>query len=329
VLKYFLWLLPVFLFSEMIPLQMAPADRNLSRLGKIAICDTQILSLDTIDGEKFFGISALAYDRDTHTLYMLSDRSRLFAFDLRIDADKIVKLKPLWGRRLRDRNGHKYFLKESDSEGMTLISRGGKKYLLISFEQKPRVLLFNLEGREVGMPVQKSLSDLKEHLSLRGLAPILRKPFSYRKNNQMLESVAFTKAYATVVTPEFPLRKTKGDLQGLYNHNGRICYFKRHGLSLGVTELESLPDGSLLALQRGVHLGRHIKIETQLLKIDLKGIRGGICPSESLFHASTDEGWALDNFEGLCSVGENRFLMVSDDNGNFFQKTILVLFKLR
>lgn len=313
----------------MIPLAMAPADINSSGSGKIAILDTKILSFDTIDGEKFFGISALAYDSDTHILYMLSDRSRLYAFDLEVKNGKISRLKPLWAKRLRDRYGHKYFVRSSDSEGMALIARNGKKYLLISFEQNPRILLFDLRGREVGLPVQKSLGDLKERLSLTGLPPILRKPFSYRKKNQMLESVTYTKRYGAVVTPEFPLRKTKGDLQGLYNHKGCICHFKRHGNDLAVTELEALADGSLLALQRGVHLGKGIRVETQLLKIDIGKIRHGICPSELLFHASTDEGWALDNFEGLCGIGEGLFLMVSDDNGNFFQKTILVLFKLR
>jgi hypothetical protein len=37
---------------------------------------------------------------------------------------------------------------------------------------------------------------------------------------------------------------------------------------------------------------------------------------------------SLDNFEGLTKVGGNRYLMVSDDNESFFQKTLLVLFEV-
>lgn len=324
----FALLLPLMLAAQMTPLQFAPADDNISRHPKVKIDDAKILSFGRIDGQKFFGISALAYDRDTKRLYMLSDRSRLFVFALEIEKGKIVALKPLFAKRLRDRFGHKYFLRESDSEGMTLVREGKRKYLLVSFEQTPRLVLFDLKGQEVTMPVQKQLRDLRRRMQLTRLPKILRRVQNYRKKNSMLESVTWSPRYGMVTAPEFPLRRTKAGLHGIYGTQGRICYIRPHrfgSTELAITELETMPDGKLLALQRGVALGKSVHVQMQLLQIDLRQIEGGICRTKPLLRTSTDAGWALDNFEGLTYLGDGKYLIVSDDNDNFFQQTILLL----
>lgn len=326
--KILLLLLPLLLWAEMLPLQMAPTRFPASRFPQMKILQSDILSFGKIDGEKFFGISALAYDAGNRRLFMLSDRSRLFAFAVVWKEGHIAKLTPLWGKRLRDRYGHKFFRHESDSEGMELVRVNGQKRLLISFEQSPRVMLFDLEGREVTPPLHKTLADLKQRLLFTALPEILRKPYSYRDSNKMLESVTYHPKFGMVTAPEFPLRKTPAGLHGIYNRKGLLCYMRRRGRNLAITELETLPDGNLLALERGVHLGRPLRIDLGLVEIHTDRIEKGICKSDVLFSVSTDEGWALDNFEGLTSVGDNRYLMISDDNDNFFQQTILVLFAL-
>ena len=53
-----------------------------------------------------------------------------------------------------------------------------------------------------------------------------------------------------------------------------------------------------------------------------------VCQSELLAKLDSIKGWHIDNFEGLCKVGKNRYLMISDDNGSLFQKTLLVLFEI-
>jgi len=42
----------------------------------------------------------------------------------------------------------------------------------------------------------------------------------------------------------------------------------------------------------------------------------------------TDDGWNIDNFEGLAKVSKNKYLMISDDNDSFLQKTLVVLFEV-
>ncbi len=326
----FLWLLlPLWVWAGLAPIQIAPADDNLSKHPHFRLLDSVIVSFDRIDGQKFYGISALAYDAGTRTLYMLNDRSRLFAFRLTVQDDKITALKPLFAKRLKDRNGHRYFRKAaSDSEGMGLVDIGGQTLFLVSFEREPRVVLFDMQGDESKLSGYKKSGNIKERVQLTQLPEILQNPRHYRKRNSMLESVTFHPAYGMITTPEFPLRHSKAGLHGIYNAKGRICYI-RHSDDMAITELETMPDGTLLALERGVELGKQIRIGLGLTKIYPGDIRDGICRSESLLHVWTDDGWVLDNFEGVTYLGDNRYLMVSDDNGNFFQQTILVLFTLR
>jgi len=50
--------------------------------------------------------------------------------------------------------------------------------------------------------------------------------------------------------------------------------------------------------------------------------------TKTLFSWDTTEGWKIDNFEGLARLDQERYLMVSDDNANPLQRTLLVLLKL-
>ena len=43
---------------------------------------------------------------------------------------------------------------------------------------------------------------------------------------------------------------------------------------------------------------------------------------------NSHKGWSVDNFEGLVRVGKNRSAMISDDNNNFFQRTLLIYFEV-
>jgi len=314
------------LSAGLIHFDISPQKKNSDKV-KIDILDSVILDFDRIDSQKFFGISALAYDKQSSILYMLSDRSRLFAFKLVLKNDKIKTLTPLYGKRLRDKYGHKFFIKKSDSEGMTLVEENDRKSLLISFEHQVRVTEFDLTGNEIEKK-EKSLEDVKRDLRLKKLPKILQTKKLYKSANSMLESVTVTEKFGMVTTPEFPLKTTKFGYHGLYNQKGRICYVKKSNPYIAITELETLPDGSLLALGRDFDLIPHLNIDLMLIKIDLNEVKNGICKSEDILNVSTNDGWALDNFEGLAHIKDNLFLMISDDNNNPFQKTILVLFSL-
>ncbi len=66
-----------------------------------------------------------------------------------------------------------------------------------------------------------------------------------------------------------------------------------------------------------------------LKKVYIDRCKKGICPVKVLLKMNSHEGWDVDNFEGLSRVGRDRYVMISDDNDNFFQKTLLIYFEVK
>ena len=52
------------------------------------------------------------------------------------------------------------------------------------------------------------------------------------------------------------------------------------------------------------------------------------CEIQTVVSLSGSDGWALDNFEGLTHYDKDQYLMISDNNNNPLQNTVLVLFEL-
>ncbi len=65
-----------------------------------------------------------------------------------------------------------------------------------------------------------------------------------------------------------------------------------------------------------------------LKKVYLRDKKDGVCKSKNLAVFKSSDGWDLDNFEGVTHYMDNIYLMISDDNGNMFQKTILTMFEV-
>ena len=169
-----LLLLPVLLFGGVSEWKLFDKNREFK---KIKFLDAKVLNYSKIGSEKFFGISALEYDKKSNILYMLNDRSRLFKFKLKIKDKKIASLKPFFSCRLKNQNGKYFFLWQSDSEG---ISKRGD-YLYISFEgQYPRIKKFNSSCKQVGVAY---------------LAKDLLNYRNYRGKNRSLESLEYVKGY--------------------------------------------------------------------------------------------------------------------------------------
>jgi hypothetical protein len=98
-----------------------------------------------------------------------------------------------------------------------------------------------------------------------------------------------------------------------------------------VTDLASLKDGSLLVLERSF-VRRALKLDIRLRLIPADEIKPGArLKGEVLFDA--DQRYTIDNFEGMDVTeradGETLITLISDDNFNFFQSTLLAQFALR
>jgi hypothetical protein len=309
----------LFLFSLFLSLEagvhsidIAPKTEN-NRFMGIKILDQKELIFDNIQGVKFAELSDLAYDNRTNILYFVGDKGALFSFRALFDND-IKVLKPIQASRLKNRNGKKLKKWKRDSEGVTL---DGKSRLIISFEGQAKIAWFHKNSKKYGSLIKKY-----------SLPKVLRNSKNYRSKNKSLEALAWHKKYGLITAAEWPLKKDDKKLQTIYALSGKKWHFKAEPESRSaVVAMEVMDDDNILVLERSYN-GLLSPLVITLKKVTIKNCKQKLCPVEVLAKMNSHKGWDVDNFEGLAKVGKNRYVMVSDNGGNFFQKTLLIYFEV-
>ena len=278
----------------------------------ITLLDQKVLEFKEIDGVKFSEISDLAYDSKEEKLYFVSDEGKLFVFDASF-TDKIERLNALSGFTLMKKKGQKFRKWRHDSEGLALDNKG---HLYVSFEGRAKVGRFDEKGRM-----------LKEYK----LPFKLRDPKNYRSRNKSLEALAWHSKYGLLTAAEWPLKHKQKKEQTIYALNGEVWHFKAEAeQKSAVVAMEVMDDGNIMVIERSFIDIIHPFIVT-LKKVYLNRCttKKHMCQSEILVKMNSHKGWLIDNFEGLTRVGEHRYVMVSDDNDNFLQQTLLVYFEVK
>jgi len=311
----YLWLM-VFVASwlqaHIYDIDITPSLSN-QKQNKIKIIDQKELAISTVDGLDFSEISDLAYDRAKHILYMISDEGKLYLFDASFDNK--IHLKPLQAVNLRKKNGKKFKKWLRDSEGMTL---DGKGRLLISFEGIPKIAWFHKNSPKIGRQIKKYK-----------LPTILKDASNYRTKNKELEALAWHPKYGILTVAEWPLKQFHKKDQTIYSLRGKRWHFKAEAEPRSaVSAIEVMDDGNLLVLERSF-TGLLDPFVITLKKVYLNRCKKHFCKQEVLLKMNSHRGWAVDNFEGLTRVGKNRYIMISDDNDNFYQKTIMIYFEVK
>ena len=303
----------VLLCAGMTDVNIVPPSFDLSKT-PIHFLDQKVLHYSHIDGLKFSEISDLAYDASTYRLYMISDEGVLFVFNARFGT-KIEVLEPLKAVPLLKKGGKSFKKWRRDSEGMTL---DGRKRLLISFEGKPKIGWFHKNSNMMGQRIKKYT-----------LPKVLRSPKHYRSKNKSLEALAWHPRYGVLTVAEWPLKRDDKKRQTVYALSGKQWHFKAEPEARSaVSAIEVMDDGNLLVIERSF-TGLLDPFVVTLKKVYLKHCKNGYCRSKVLLKMDSHKGWDVDNFEGLAKVGKHRYVMISDDNDNFFQKTLLIYFEVK
>jgi len=302
-----LLLLLELLHAEVLPYDMRP-EAN-ATLPHITLLDQKRLTFKAIDGVPFTELSDLAYQPASHTLYLLSDRGQFYHFHAAWGAH-ITALSPVHGYVLHTPGGKHLKRSKSDSEGLTLDGQGR---LWVSFERKPHVARIAPDGRMIRyLPLPKALRNAKK----------------YRSRNKGMEALTWHPRYGLISALEYPPKGTPKTHQTLYTLSGKQWHFRAENIpGSAISAIETMDDGTILVLERAFDKKQFTLVIT-LKKVYLDKQKNGLCRSKILGQMSTDNGWMLDNFEGLTRVAPHRYLMISDDNGNFFQKTLLVYFEV-
>lgn len=293
------------------------------------------LDKTTYDGSYVGNFSALATDRDG-SLAALSDRSDLFRLDARTLRPKAVV-------HLADENGA-----DLDSEGL-VIDRDGTR--LISSEVEPSVRRYSADGKILDrLPVPPAL-----RVTPAGRAAV----------NQTFEGLTMLPGGHTLLASmEYAIA---GDSTGTLRfqtwerHRGRFVLgaqyaYRTDAAGLGVPEVQAIPDGRLLVLERGFTPGVGNTVRLYLADprhaTDTSGVenltgQAGVrpikktlltdivsCPSLGATAKQPQPNPLLDNIEGMTITGRDasgrlKVLLVSDDNHNAEQTTRFYYLRVR
>ena len=273
----------------------------------------------SLEGLTLGGLSGLAWDQDESRLYALSDRGALFHLRPRLAGGRLEAVELLAAYRLRDHRGRALRGPAADAEALVLRGsdngRAGDSVLGVSFERQPRILEFSAEGR---------------HLADVALPPALRERRRYADPNQALEALTWRPETGFVTGPERPLAgAAQGEVDLLGTAGGHWRYRLLDAVpNASLVDLEALPDGRILTLERG-HGLMYTPIVVALRETRLDPQRSGtLLGVETLAVLDSSRGWSIDNFEGLAHHRDGRLFMVSDDNFNALQRTLLVYLEL-
>lgn len=284
---------------------------------QLQVLDDFFIQGISVNGVQISELSGLAWDEDEQLLYAVSDKGYVFHFRLQLNGDHIQAVEPVFAAVLLDSKGKKLRAYRHDTEGLLVLNAANRKHgdsqLVISFEGEPRLVRFTPQGRALkNITVPAPLKD--RHV--------------LRYGNRGLEAVTLHPRYGFITAPELPLKGQPDNLHTLYSTSGRQWSFMAYpAQNSGISALETLPDGNMLILERAWS-GFPNPLVVSLRYLDFTQCsRHGACEAQNLKVFSSL--LPVDNFEGLAALGNNRYLMVSDDGGGDLQRTVLRLFSLK
>lgn len=299
------------------PFEMSRKYKTGDKFMEIRLLGTLDLSGLPIKGLAAHELSGLAWDEDEQILYAVSDKGYLMHLRPIFNKATLKNVELLDAYRLKNTKGGK--ITYPDAEGLDIINgdneKKGDAELLISFEIRPRITRFTPKG---------------EMLEKYKLPKELNKIKDYDYKNAALESLIIHPSLGILTAPQMPLRKSQKHLRSIHDLNGKAWQFKPQNKDhSSITDLEIAPDGSVLILERRYsNILAPIQSIIRRIKLDKNTKNNEVIPTETVVLFESTKGWNIDNFEGLAHHKENKYFMISDDNNNIFQRTLLVYFEL-
>jgi hypothetical protein len=276
------------------------------------------LQLSSSDPD-FGSLSGLDVAPDGRTLYAIADNGFWFTATLAEEGGRLTGLGDARLAPILDRNGQVVSTKRlGDAEGLRLTQANGRLAALVSFEQVNNVREYL--GPDFGRAASRPLR--------------LPAMVAGMKKNKGLESVAVATpaaglGAAIVLVAERSLDKAGNNRAWIVGgpHEGAFSLVRSKGYD--VTDAAFMSGGDLLVLERKVDFpsGLYARIR----RLPGAAIRpGATVDGETLLEA--DLRYQIDNMEGLAvrdgPGGETLIDIVSDDNQNRLQRTLLLQFAL-
>ena len=292
---------------------LKPGDRTrrLRFLGMLELPDI------THEGARLSQLSGLAWDDDEGILYTLSDKGGLFHLQPQFQDDKLTGVKLLRAFTLREPGTDKPLRGwRIDAEGLDIVNgRNGRKgdaELIVSMERVPQITRYRPDGYAIAR--------------LAPPAPI-NDAGAFRSPNKLLEAVCKDSAHGVLTMPEVPLTNERQGYNRIFSLDGPSWFYP---VAPGdrITAMECLGDGAVMVLHQN-YQNPLTRIVTTLKRARLtSGSSGQTLTPETIVALDNEQGFQIDNFEGLARHKGNRFFMVSDNNDFFAQRSLLMYFEL-
>ena len=192
-----------------------------------------------------------------------------------------------------------------DAEGVALAPDGT---VLVAFESRPRVLRFGTDGRRLGsVPIRIPLDELRD--------------------NQGIEAIAVAEDGTALAITEYSIDKDGNAFAAVIAGTRTGVLKVRLTDGFRPTGATFLPDGDLALLERSF---ARLSLRMRVRRIARGDIRpGATLDGPALMEAGLSS--EIDNMEGIAAHRDERgtvLTIVSDDNGSFLQRTLLLEFLL-
>ncbi|MCF6327001.1 MAG: esterase-like activity of phytase family protein [Devosiaceae bacterium] len=274
--------------------------------------------LDLDGPELFGGVSGFTFLENDNWV-MVTDRGRFFSGQLIYENGSPSELINTQISPITNSKGNPLPSNFSrDAEGVETIFRNGRPTAIrVSFENLTRVADFSINNnRPVGPARELALPHWLAHL----------------RTNKSLESVCIAPpaspiAGSTLLITE-GLINDEGDYSGWLIGNrdrGEISLNRQRGFN--PTDCAFLANGDLLVLERGTGFFTFTMQVRQIAATDVKP--GAVMEGDIILRGS---GGDIDNMEALAirtaKDGSTRIVIMSDDNFNDWERTLLLEFEL-
>ena len=291
------------------PVALDPEDRSRQRVGDLEFLGGLDLRSDAA---AFGGLSGLSVSADGQ-LAAVTDRGHWFtARIVRNDAGRLVGLADGELGPLRDAQGRPVRGEWRDAESLERLPNGD---WLVSFEREHRVWRYpaetgGLQGRPVPFPAPEAIARAPANGGVEALAPL---------------------PDGRILMLAQGLKRESGARAGWLAGDGAVeTLGYRTASNFLPTDAATLPNGDVLVLTRHYSVlgGAKVRLE----RVPAAAIEAETTLQGTLL-ARFRHPLTVDNFEGLAAVqgedGATLLYILSDDNFNFFQRTLLLLFRLR
>ncbi len=301
-----------------VPVNFSLTNKSQTTFGKLAWRG----GIELIGPGKFFGgLSGITVGADGTDFIAISDAGRWVTGNIQYSQDKLtsvsnIKISPLLDPRGRPYENKRRFDAES------VAPYGAKRLkgdLLIAFERDQRIGRFNF-GKKGAAAREKTIK--------------LPAEANKARRNREFESVgrfANGKLAGSIIAISEQFLDDKGNIIGwLIGGPTPGRFTVRRTNKFDITDLTITPDNELIILER--YFSTLSGVEMRLRRINVADIKpGAVLDGEILLQ--TDQRNTIDNMEGLASHraanGEVRLTLISDDNFNVFQRTLLLQFALK